>query len=72
VVEAEEVKVGMIVDSVSEVLRVSSEAVEPNPSLAADVSAAFLQGVVKHDNRLIILLDLTKILSMEEMAGLGF
>lgn len=72
VVEAGEVKVGMIVDSVSEVLRVSSEAVEPNPSLASDVSAAFLQGVVKHDNRLIILLDLTKILSLEEMAGLGF
>ncbi len=72
VVEAGEVKVGMIVDSVSEVLRVSSEAVEPNPALAADVSAAFLRGVVKHDNRLIILLDLTKILSLEEMAGLGF
>ncbi|MGQ9536843.1 MAG: chemotaxis protein CheW [Actinomycetota bacterium] len=72
VVEAGDVKVGMIVDSVSEVLRVSAEAVEPNPALAADVSAAFLQGVVKHDNRLIILLDLTRILSLEEMAGLGF
>lgn len=72
VVEAGDVKVGMIVDSVSEVLRVSAEAVEPNPALAADVSAAFLQGVVKHDNRLIILLDLARILSLEEMAGLGF
>lgn len=72
VVEAGDVKVGMIVDSVSEVLRASAEAVEPNPALAADVSAAFLQGVVKHDNRLIILLDLARILSLEEMAGLGF
>jgi len=72
VVEAGDVKVGMIVDSVSEVLRVSADAVEPSPSMASDASAAFLQGVVKHDNRLIILLDLTKVLSLEEMAGLGF
>ncbi len=72
VVEAEDIKVGMIVDSVSEVLRVNAEAVEPSPTLATDVSAAYLQGVVKQDNRLIILLDLTKVLSLQEMAGLGF
>lgn len=72
VVEAEDVKVGMIVDSVSEVLRVSADAVEPSPTLAADVAAAYLQGVVKQDNRLIILLDLTKVLSLDEMASLGF
>jgi len=72
VVEAEDIKVGMIVDSVSEVLRVDADAVEPSPTLAMDVSAAYLQGVVKQDNRLIILLDLTKVLSLEEMAGLGF
>jgi purine-binding chemotaxis protein CheW len=72
VVEAGDVKVGMIVDSVSEVLRVDAGALEPSPTLATDVSAAFLTGVIKHDNRLIILLDLTKVLSLEEMAGLGF
>ena len=72
VVEAGEVKVGMIVDSVSEVLRVSTEAVESSPTLVTDVSSAYLQGVVKKDNRLIILLDLTKVLSVEEIANLGF
>jgi len=72
VVEAEDIKVGMIVDAVSEVLRVSADAVEPSPTLAIDVSATYLQGVVKQDNRLIILLDLTKVLSLQEMAGLGF
>jgi len=72
VVEAEDIKVGMIVDSVSEVLRVNADAVEPSPTLTTDVSAAYLQGVVKQDNRLIILLDLTKVLSLQEMAGLGF
>ncbi len=71
VVEAEEIKVGMIVDSVSEVLRIGAGAVEPSPALAADASAAYLQGVVKKENRLIILLDLTRVLSLQEMAGLG-
>jgi purine-binding chemotaxis protein CheW len=71
VVEAEDIKVGMIVDSVSEVLRVSADAVEPSPTLATDVSAVYLRGVVKQDNRLIILLDLTKVLSLDDMAGLG-
>jgi purine-binding chemotaxis protein CheW len=72
VVEAEDIKVGMIVDAVSEVLRVSADAVEPSPTMATDISAAYLQGVVKQDNRLIILLDLTRVLSLQEMAGLGF
>ena len=72
VVEAEDIKVGMIVDSVSEVLRISEDAVEASPTLATDISATYLQGVVKQDNRLIIMLDLTKVLSLEEMAGLGF
>jgi purine-binding chemotaxis protein CheW len=71
VVEAEDVKVGMIVDSVSEVLRVSAEEVEASPTLAADMSAAYIQGVVKKDNRLIILLDLTKVLSLDEIARLN-
>jgi len=72
VVETEDIKVGMIVDSVSEVLRVGAGAVEPSPTLATDISVAYLQGVVKQDNRLIILLDLTRVLSLEEMVGLGF
>jgi purine-binding chemotaxis protein CheW len=71
VVEAEKVKVGMIVDSVSEVLRVSGDEVEASPTLTADMSAAFLQGVVKKDNRLIILLDLTRVLSLEEIARIS-
>ncbi len=72
VVESDEIKVGMIVDSVSEVLRISSEAIEVTPTLAAEVAVDYLQGVVKQDNRLIILLDLTKVLSLEEISRLSF
>lgn len=72
VVEAGDVKVGMIVDSVSEVMRINEDEVEPSPALAVDVEAVYLKGVVKQDNRLIILLDLTRILATEEMMELSF
>jgi purine-binding chemotaxis protein CheW len=68
VVEAGDVKVGMIVDSVSEVMRINEDEVEPSPA----VEAVYLKGVVKQDNRLIILLDLTRILATEEMMELSF
>ncbi len=72
VVEAGDIKVGMIVDSVSEVMRINEDEVEPSPALAADVEAVYLKGVVKQENRLIILLDLTRILATEEMMELSF
>jgi len=72
VVEAGDAKVGMIVDSVSEVMRISEEEVEPSPALAADVEAVYIKGVVKRDNRLIILLDLARVLGAEEISELSF
>ena len=72
VVEAEEIRVGMIVDAVSEVLRVAGDAIEGTPTVAAEASVAYLRGVVKQDSRLIILLDLTKVLSLEEISRLNF
>jgi purine-binding chemotaxis protein CheW len=72
VVETEDLKVGMIVDSVSEVTSVAEEEIEPPPTLASDATTPFILGVVKRDKRLIILLDLSKLLSLEEIAELSF
>ena len=66
-VEVGENTVGMIVDSVSEVLRLSSEFVEAVPSLVeAEVQEHYIRGVGKLKDRLLVLLDLNKILSPEE------
>lgn len=70
VVSIQNTKVGMIVDGVSEVLRVSDEAIEPTPPLVTGVDASFITGIAKLDDHLIILLDLKKILSMEEQTSL--
>ena len=58
--------VGFIVDSVSEVLRISDSTVEPPPALVAGVESDYIEGVGKLDNRLLILLELKKIFSASD------
>jgi purine-binding chemotaxis protein CheW len=70
-VEMDGTKVGMIVDAVTEVLRVAEENIEPASPLITPVDSAhsmsgFITGIAKVDERLIILLDLSKVLSTEE------
>ncbi len=72
VVETEDLKVGMIVDSVSEVMSVTEEEIEPPPTLASDAASPYILGVVKRDKRLIILLDLSRLLSLEEISEMSF
>jgi len=68
VVEVSENTVGMIVDSVSEVLRLPSDDIEPTPALIeTEVHEQYLRGVGKMGERLLILLDLNAVLSTEEM-----
>jgi len=58
--------VGMIVDAVVEVLRVPASAVEPPSAMFSKVDTEHVQGVAKVDDRLIILLDLARILMRED------
>ena len=59
-------KIGMIVDAVSQVLRIPEEAVEPPPPMVTTVDSAFIKGIAKLENQLVILLDLAKILNITE------
>ncbi len=62
--------IGIIVDSVSEVLRISSSFVKPTPPLSTNVSSEFIKGIVDIDNRLIILLDMDKLFDESEKQAL--
>lgn len=64
------VKAGIIVDGVSEVLRVSDESIEPLPPMVNSVDSAFLKGIVRLENRLIILLELSRVLNLDEQKAL--
>ena len=70
VVNMDGLKVGMVVDAVSEVLTISDDVIEPPPPSITSVDTAFITGIAKVAPRLIILLDLVKVLSMEEKAVL--
>lgn len=63
-------KVGIIVDSVSEVINIPMEQVEDAPDMIAGVGTEYIQGVGKVGDRLIILLDLTMVITGEEKAEL--
>lgn len=62
VAEVDENVVGMVVDSVSEVLRLPSSTVEPVPDIiSGKINANYLKGVGKLEDRMLILLDITKV-----------
>lgn len=62
--------VGLIVDSVTEVLRIPRATVEPPPSLGASTGAEFVQGVGRINDRLLTLLDLNRLLTPAEGGAL--
>lgn len=59
--------IGFIVDSVSEVLRIPSKRVEPAPPMVAGIDSEYIKGVGKLDDRLLILLDVNRVLSSNEV-----
>ena len=69
IVEVGDNVVGMVVDSVSEVMRLASSSVDPTPEIiSTKIKADYLKGVGKLDGRLLILLDLERVLSDDEMS----
>ncbi len=64
-------KVGMIVDAVSEVMRVQDDAIEPPPAMVTSVDTTFIIGIAKIGDKLVILLDLSKVLSLQEAQELA-
>ncbi|MHC1782851.1 MAG: chemotaxis protein CheW [Anaerolineaceae bacterium] len=63
-------KIGMVVDGVSEVLSVPDDSIEPPPPMVTTVNSAFIKGIAKMTDRLVIILDLGKVLTTEERAFL--
>lgn len=59
---------GIIVDTVSEVLDINAKDIEPAPSLGSSIKTDFILGMGKIKGRVKILLDIDKVLSLEELA----
>ncbi len=59
-------KIGMIVDSVSQVIDVDEAQIEPKPQMATTIDSSYISGVAKIDGELVILLDLESVLTQQK------
>jgi purine-binding chemotaxis protein CheW len=59
--------VGMVVDGVSDVVRLAADQVRPVPEIAATVDSQFLTGIGTLDERMLILLDIERLMTHEDM-----
>ncbi len=67
VIEAQRQIIGILVDSVAEVVDIELDAVETTPNIGDRESARYIDGVVSRGDELLILVDLDKLLSEEEL-----
>ncbi len=65
--EDESTIIGALVDSVQEVLELEPDQIEPAPRIGTQLKTEFIKGMGKRDDRFIILLDIDKIFSSEEL-----
>jgi len=59
--------IGMLVDTVVGIVRLPEESIEPPPEMVAQVNGVYLTGVAQHEDRLVVLLDLSRVLTVEEV-----
>lgn len=67
VVDAQDTLVGIVVDTVSEVVDVSAEDIEPTPRMGQHVNTNFILGMAKIKGKVKILLDIDKVLRSDEL-----
>nr|MBS0020862.1 chemotaxis protein CheW [Gammaproteobacteria bacterium] len=70
IIEAKQQIVGILVDSVAEVLEIRQCAIEPAPNVGGQEKARFIHGLYSGEDRLLILIDVNKLLSDSEWTEL--
>lgn len=61
---------GVLVDAVHEVLDIAGTDIEPTPALGTRIDARFIRGMAKVAKRLIVVLDLGRVLAQDELANM--
>jgi len=68
--EGESLEIGVLVDAVSEVIDISLTDIEPAPSFGARLRTDFIQGMGKVNDEFIVLLNVSHVLSVDELSSL--
>jgi purine-binding chemotaxis protein CheW len=69
--EAEHQNMGLVVDSVQAVLEIPANEIEPAPSFGAKIRADFIEGIAKVNGKFVILLNVNRVMSTEEIGQMG-
>jgi purine-binding chemotaxis protein CheW len=69
--EGERQNMGLVVDSVQAVLEIASSEIEQAPSFGAKIRPDFIEGIGKVNGKFVILLNVNRVLSMEEIGQMG-
>jgi purine-binding chemotaxis protein CheW len=64
-----DIEVGLIVDAANDVIDIKEDSIEPPPEIVSGTEADYINGVVKLGKRLLILLDLEKVLNEINLEG---
>jgi purine-binding chemotaxis protein CheW len=64
-------EVGIVVDAVSDVYTLDPGQVKPSPDMGGKVNTAYIRGLAKIEEKMVILLDMGKLLSQEDFSGLA-
>ena len=70
-VEGEHQNMGVVVDSVQAVLEIPTSEIEPAPSFGAKIRPDFIEGIAKVNSKFVILLNVNRVLSTEEISQMG-
>lgn len=71
IVQVEDKEVGLIVDSANDVIDIPTDKIEQPPEVVGRIESDYIRGVAKLEERLLILLNLNKVLNSEELTALA-
>jgi len=69
--EGEHQNMGVVVDSVQAVLEIPTSEIEPAPSFGTKIRSDFIEGIAKVSGKFVILLNVNRVLSTEEISQMG-
>jgi len=68
-IDGEFTVLGVLADAVHEVVEIAAEQVEPAPKIGTRLDTAFIQGMGKLEEDFVVILDIDKVFSLDEIAG---
>lgn len=70
IVELDDQQVGMVVDKVTDVIEIPEGAIEPPSPLLISIDTAYLRGIAKLEEQMVILLNVDRVFTVEEQQAL--